>query len=126
MVTADCRAVQPGTDTLLAKAGRAAATAAAALEAGAPEVAAGRAFYAMVYAAKALLNERGLRLHTHARIAAALARLGVGGEAPLQEWLADAMARRRSAESGELTYGETEALVDRARQFIAAARAQVQ
>ena len=67
--------MQPGTDKLQAKAARALAAAEAALEAGAADVAAGRAFYALLYAAKARLNETGLRLRTHARIAAAYAAL---------------------------------------------------
>jgi len=116
--------MRPGTDKLLAKAERAGQIAAAALAAGAPEVAAGRAFYAMLNAAKALLNERGLRLRTHARIAAALAGLGPAGE-PLHEWLASAIARRRSSESGELTYDEAAELLEHARGALSAARARI-
>jgi uncharacterized protein (UPF0332 family) len=117
--------MRPGTDKLLAKAERAGQIAAAALAAGAPEVAGGRAFYAILYAAKALLNERGLRLRTHARIAAALAAMGPAGE-PLHAWLAAAMARRRGDESGELTYDEAAALLEHARGALTAARIRIE
>jgi len=112
--------MRPGTDKLLAKAERASRTADAALAAGAPDVAAGRAFYALLYAAKALLNERGLYLRTHARIVAALQR-AAPPEAPLlAEWLASAIARRRGADEGELTHEDAAQLVERARQAVCA------
>ena len=98
--------MQPGTVKLLAKAERAAHVAAAALEGGAPDVAAGRAFYAILYAAKAALNERGIRLQAHSRIAAAV-------DEPLREYLIAAIARRRSGET-EVTYGEAAGMVERA------------
>ena len=113
--------MQPGTDKLFAKAVRAAAAGAAALDGGAPDVAAARAFAAMMLAAKAVLNERGLRLRTHARIAAALERFGA---APLSDWLGAAIARRRE-DAGELTFDEAAELVERARLFVSAARDQV-
>jgi uncharacterized protein (UPF0332 family) len=117
--------VQPATDKLLAKAERAAQTAAAALAAGAPEAAAGRAFYALLYAAKALLNERRIRLRAHVRIATALARLGSTGAVPLHTWLISAIERRRRGEAGELTYEEASELVDRARAAVEAVRARL-
>lgn len=98
--------MRPGTVRLLAKAERAAQVAAAALEGGAPDVAAGRAFYAILYAAKAALNERGIRLHAHVRIAAAV-------DEPVREYLTAAIARRRSGEA-DVTYDEAAAMVDRA------------
>ena len=109
--------MKSGTDKLLAKAQRAAATAADALQGGAPQAAAARAFYALLYSAKARLNERGLRLHAHARIAAAL----TADDAPLQSWLTSAIARRRSGDV-ELTQSEAEELVERARRSVAAAK----
>lgn len=112
--------VRPGTDKLLAKAERAAQTAAGALDAGAPDAAAARAFYAMLYAAKTLLNERGLRLHAHVRIAAALS----AEDGPLQSWLSAAIARRRSGET-EVTHAEAEDLVQRARASVGAVRARL-
>jgi len=110
--------MRPGTDKLLAKAERAAQGAAAALEAGDPDAAAGRAFYALLYAAKVLLNERGLRLRTHVRIAAALQR-AAPPEAPLlAEWLEAAIARRRAGEEVELTYADAAQLVECAREVV--------
>lgn len=116
--------MRPGSDKLLAKAERAASIAASVLEEGAPEAAAGRAFYAMLYAAKVLLNEHGIRLRAHTRIAAALARVALPDSPPLHEWLAAAIERRRSGE-GELTYEDAAQLVEQARQAVAVARARV-
>lgn len=110
--------MQPGTVKLLAKAERAAHIAAAALEGGAPDVAAGRAFYAILYAAKAALNERGIRLHAHIRIAAAV-------DEPVREHLTAAIARRRSGET-EVTYDEAAAMVERANTCVMAVRSRVQ
>lgn len=98
--------MRPGTATLLAKAERAAATAAAALERGALEVAAARAFAAVVAVGKAVANERGVRLHTHRRIAAALAASPDPELAALGRWLAAAVARRRRPEPVELVESE--------------------
>ena len=112
--------MKPGTDKLFAKAARAAETAAGALQAGAPEAAAARAFYALLYAAKTLLNERGHRLHAHVRIAAALS----ADDGPLQSWLNAAIARRRSGDT-DLTHAEAEEMVERARASVAAVRARL-
>jgi uncharacterized protein (UPF0332 family) len=113
--------MQPGTDKLLAKAARALAAADTALTTGATDVAAARAFYAMLYAAKARLNDAGLRLRTHARIARAYAALPEIEEAPAA-WLDDALAQRRAlaAEPDGLAFTAAEALVDRARRFVTA------
>lgn len=112
--------MRPGTDKLLAKARRALAAAEAALESGASDVAAGRAFYAILYAAKARLNDSGLSLRSHARIAAAYAALPEIDEAPAA-WLDEALAlRRRLAEEDAdgLDYAAVEALVTRAVRFV--------
>jgi len=103
----------PGTDKLLSKAARALQAAEAGLEVGAADIAAGRAFYAMLYAAKARLNERGLRLRSHARIAAALAE-SEGAPAP---WLSDALQLRArlAADPDGVTYTDATRLVERAR-----------
>ena len=106
--------MQPGTQKLLTKAERAAHVAATALEGGSPEVAAGRAFYAILYAAKAALNERGIRLRAHVRIAAA-------AESPMREHLSAAITRRHSGES-DVTYTDAAELVDRARDCVRTVR----
>ena len=118
--------MQPGTDKLLAKAERALHAAAAALDGGAPEIAAARAFAAMLGAAKALLNERGLRLRTHARIAAAFAAQPPIDGAPAAGLHAALRERARLAvEGGELAYDDVSALVGRAQRFVDAAVAAI-
>jgi uncharacterized protein (UPF0332 family) len=117
--------MQPGTDKLLRKAERAARSAAGALEAGVTATAAARAFYAMLYAAKAMLNERGFRLRAHAGIVAALARSVGPDTLRLNEWLVEALDRRQAVEGGELTYDEVAQLVERARDAVAIARDRV-
>ena len=107
--------MRPGTLKLLAKAERAASVAASALEGGAPDVAAGRAYYAILYAAKTALNERGLHVRAHVRIAAAVA-------PPMREHLNAAIARRRGGEH-DVTYDEAAELVDHARDCVTAVRA---
>jgi uncharacterized protein (UPF0332 family) len=113
--------VRPGTDKLLAKASRALGAAEAALTAGAPAVAAGRAFYAILAAAKARLNESGLSLRTHARIAAAYTAMPELDDAPA-EWLEEAVALRRqlAADPDGLDYAAAQEMVARARAFVAA------
>ena len=110
--------MQPGTVRMLAKAERAAAVAASALAGGAPGVAAGRAYYAILYAAKAALNERGVRLHAHIRIAAAV-------DEPVRECLTAAIARRRHGEA-EVTYDEAAAMVERAQACVSTVRERLQ
>lgn len=114
--------MRPGTDKLLAKAERAAQAAADALDAGDPDAAAGRAFYALLYAAKVVLNERGLRLRTHVRIAAALQCAAPPAAPLLAEWLGSAIARRRAGDHGELTYADAAQLVERAREAVRTVR----
>lgn len=111
--------VRPGTDKLLAKAERLARGAETALAEGAPDLAAGRAFSAMLNAAKARLNESGVSLRTHARIARAYETLPEVDSAPAV-WLRDALALRGTlAKEGDgLEFAEAEALVARARHFV--------
>jgi uncharacterized protein (UPF0332 family) len=113
--------MRPGTDKLLAKARRTLASAEGALGDGAIDVAAGRAFYAMLYAAKVRLNEAGLRLRSHARIAAAYAALPELDLAPAA-WLDEALALRKQlgTETDGLDYTAVAALVERARHFVGA------
>jgi uncharacterized protein (UPF0332 family) len=113
--------VQPGTAILLGKAERAARAAADEFERGASELAAGRAFYAVLYAAKALLSEHGVRLRTHDRIVDALGRLDDADTRRLSEWLRESVERRRSAET-EVTHDDAAALCARAEQAVSLAR----
>ncbi len=57
--------MKPGSDKILAKAVRALGRADLLLEGGAADRAAERAYHAIVYAARALLNENGTRSHSH-------------------------------------------------------------
>ncbi len=119
--------MQPGTDKLLAKAARAAAAAEGASAAGAADAAAGRAYYAMLYAAKALLNERGLRPRSHAGVVSELERGPARIDATQRGWLAAALERRQKAGEGalELAPSDVEEMVAQARAFVAAAAAAV-
>jgi uncharacterized protein (UPF0332 family) len=118
--------MKEGTEKLLGKARRALCNADAALRAGSVDRAAGSAYYAMLHAAQALLNELGLRPHSHAAVHEALrSRLTASGllDEELHLWLVEAHARRAT----EIDLAETEAerLVERARQFVAVAEAWV-
>jgi uncharacterized protein (UPF0332 family) len=118
--------MRPGTDKLLARAERAARAAEAAFDAGVAETAGARAFYAMLYAAKVMLNERGVRLRSHVRIVAALTR-SAPSEAPcLAEWLRSALERRRDGDAGELTAEDAARLVEQALEVVAGVRAGVE
>lgn len=113
--------MRPGTDKLLAKAARALAAAEVAWETGAPDLAAARAFAAVLAAAKARLNERGVRLIAHVRVAAAYATLPALDGAP-PGVLSDAIAlRRRLATEADLwAPDDTGKFLDAAREFVAA------
>lgn len=94
--------MQPGTEKILAKALAAGAAARANLARGALDLAAARSYYAMFYAARALLSESGVRVRTHAEVGAALRRLGdlPTGLVALSGHL-DAALRRRSEAASE-------------------------
>jgi uncharacterized protein (UPF0332 family) len=117
--------MKPGTDGFLGRAAQALAKAGALLDSGATGAAAARPYYAMVYAAKALLNEEGLRPRSHARLIEELDRRRASPgalDARLLGCLAAAAERRRVPEPGEeLSYEEAERLVAEAREFVAAA-----
>ncbi len=118
--------MRPGSDTLLAKAARALDAGAAALQSGNPGRAGERALHAMLAAAQARLNERGLRPHSHARIASAYGALPALSAAP-GWWLSDALAlRRQLAADGEgLPYDDVGRLLERATEFVAAVTADI-
>ena len=70
----------------------------------------------------ARLNEAGLSLRSHARIAAAYAALPELDAAPAA-WLEEALALRRrpAAEADALDYAQVQSLLARAHHFVAAA-----
>ena len=123
-------AMREGTDKFLAQAARAVATAERLLAEGAIDLAAGRAYSGMMYAAKALLNEKGVRRHTHAGVRAAF---DIHWAAPgaldrkFLAWLEEAGERRRcgSADDPGLVSDDVNRLVERAREFLEAALRQV-
>jgi hypothetical protein len=118
--------VRFGSEKLLAKAARALDAAGAALRAGHAGMAAERALHAMLAAAQARLNERGQRLHSHARIAAAYAALPALPAAP-GLWLSEALTLRGQllAESDGLPYDDVAHLLERATGWVDAVTADV-
>jgi uncharacterized protein (UPF0332 family) len=120
--------VKPGTDKLLARAARALSVAERALGGGAADIAAARAYGAMIAAAKALLNEKGLRLVSHAAVAAAFekhagADVGEGRAARLREVLA--RRERGGREDVATSFEDARVMVERAREFVAAVAARL-
>jgi uncharacterized protein (UPF0332 family) len=97
--------VKPGTDKLLARAARSLSAASRALDDGAPDIAAARAYAAMIAAAKALLNEKGLRLTAHASIRTAFDEHapGAGLAARHTARLGEAQDRRARSVSEDLS-----------------------
>jgi uncharacterized protein (UPF0332 family) len=122
--------VKPGTEKILAKASDALAAAHRNLEAGAVDLAAGRAFYTMVHAARALLNERGEPVRTHVEICDRLRHhLGERIDPPLPDWLEDALSRRAEIDPDAdtaLTTSDAYQLIEKARTFLKTAHALVE
>ena len=111
--------MQEGTEKIFAKASRSLGAARELLAEGALDLAAGRAYYAMLYAAKALLCERGLRLVAHSRIVEAFEeRLAGAGavSATHAVWLREALGRRTGEDAPTST--DVEVLVHRAGQIV--------
>jgi uncharacterized protein (UPF0332 family) len=89
-----------------------------------PEFAAGRAYYAMFYAAEALLNEKGLKFSKHAGVQAALGEHYIKTgllDVKYHRWLLDAFAKRIVADYGvevDLTSNEVSEMVFQAGELI--------
>jgi uncharacterized protein (UPF0332 family) len=121
--------VKPGTDKILARAARALSAAERALAAGAVDVAAARSYSAMIAAAKAFLNEKGLRLISHAAITAAFEKhapdAGLGDEQI--SLLPQAVARRARTAEEELavSFEDAAVMIGEARGFVQAIREMV-
>jgi len=114
--------------SLLAKADRAVKAAASLLKDGQPDFAAGRAYYAMFYAAEALLEERGLDFSKHSGVHAAFgqhfAKPGIL-DAKYHRWLLDAFDKRILGDYSyemEVTKEDAEQMLVQSREFVAAAR----
>ena len=109
---------------LLSKAERAIRAAEALVQADESDFAAGRAYYAMLYAAEALLFERGLQFRKHSAVHSAigeqLVRRGLL-DARFHRWLLDAFDVRIQADYGVdalITADEAKTLIAQAREFV--------
>ena len=104
------------------------AAAAHLLSDGYSEFAASRAYYAMFYAAQALLSEQGRRFRKHGGVHAAFgeafAKPGLL-DAKYHRWLLDAFDKRIKGDYGVdevLARGDAETLITQASEFLAVAR----
>jgi uncharacterized protein (UPF0332 family) len=120
--------MKPQTQALLHKSERALRVAGRLLADGDMDFAAGRAYYAMFYAAEALLFEQGLTFSKHAGVHAAFgehfAKTGLL-DAKYHRYLLDAFSKRLQGDSGfeaAPTAEETRELVAQAAEFLAVAR----
>ncbi len=88
----------------------------------------GRAYYAMFYAAQALLNEKGLRFRKHAGVHSAFAEQFVKSgliDKRYHRWLLAGFSKRITADYGieaELTLEDATLLIGQAREFLGAAK----
>ncbi len=121
--------MRPESQALLTKAERALRVAERLLKDGDLDFAAGRAYYAMFYAAEALLFEDGLTFSKHSGVHAAFGEhfAKVGRlDAKFHRYLLDAFAKRLQADYGletALTSAEVEKLVAHGHEFLNAAQA---
>ncbi|MBI5442794.1 MAG: HEPN domain-containing protein [Deltaproteobacteria bacterium] len=117
-----------GSAAFLAKAERALAAADLLLREGHAEFASGRAYYAMFYVAEALLAEAGESFRKHSGVHAAFGRrFAQSGELDpkFHRWLLDAHDARLADDYGfesAMTGDDVRTMIDRAAQFLAAAR----
>ena len=118
--------MKEGTRKILAKAVRSLEAAKELLSDGVIDLAAGRGYYAMLYAAKALLYENGVHVQAHARIVETFERDIVRrGRVPAShlDWIRAALRRRTLDRESELapTSADVETLIEQARQIVAEA-----
>ena len=91
------------------------------------EFAVGRAYYAMFYAAEALLNEKELRFRKHAGVHGAFAQHFVKNgliDKKYHRWLVAAFSKRITGDYGidsDLTAEDAAVLISQAREFLKAA-----
>ncbi|MGI0023851.1 MAG: HEPN domain-containing protein [Nitrososphaera sp.] len=117
---------------LLEKADRAIRAADALLKRGDPDFAAGRAYYAMFYAAEALLIEKGLRFRKHGSVHAAFGEHFAKGDvldAKYHRWLLNAYDQRILGDYGveaSLTPEDVKVMIQQAQEFVGRARSYMQ
>ena len=113
---------------MIDKAGRALSAAQILLDGGSPDFSAGRAYYAMLYSAQALLTERGLHFRKHGGVHAAFGEHFVKTgilEQKCHRWLLDAYDKRLDGDYGIETGilpDDARILIDQATDFIKAIR----
>ena len=116
------------TSKMIEKSERAVHAAESLLDGGDADFAVGRAYYAMFYAAEALLVEAGLRFRKHSGVHAAFGeRFAKSGQldAKFHRWLLDAFDKRLLADytaESVLTPTDAEAVIEQAREFLEEAR----
>jgi uncharacterized protein (UPF0332 family) len=116
------------TAKLLEKAVRSLKAAERLTKSGDAEFAVGRAYYAMFYAAQALLNEKELRFRKHAGVHSALAEQFVKTgllEKKYHRWLLAAFSKRIAGDYGieaELTAEDANLLIEQADEFLETAK----
>jgi uncharacterized protein (UPF0332 family) len=116
------------TRKLFDKADRAIHAAEALLKRGDPDFAAGRAYYAMFYAAEALLIEKGLRFRKHGSVHAAFGEHFAKGDvldSKYHRWLLNAYDQRILGDYGveaSLTPEDVKVMIQQAQEFVGKAR----
>jgi len=118
--------VKPESKKLLVKADRALRAAELLLRDGAPDFAAGRAYYAMFYAAEAALTEKNLQFRKHSGVHAAfgehLAKPGLL-DPKFHRWLLNAFDKRILGDYSyemDVDEGAAREMIEQAREFVAA------
>ncbi|TMA87837.1 MAG: HEPN domain-containing protein [Deltaproteobacteria bacterium] len=120
--------MKESTEKFLEKAFRSLQAAERLTKSGDAEFGVGRAYYAMFYAAEALLNEKGLRFRKHAGVHSAFAEQFVKSgliDKRYHRWLLAGFSKRITADYGieaELTLEDATLLIGQAREFLAAAK----
>lgn len=118
--------MKPESKKLLVKADRALRAAELLLRDGAPDFAAGRAYYAMFYAAEAALTEKNLQFRKHSGVHAAfgehLAKPGLL-DPKFHRWLLNAFDKRILGDYSyemDVDEGAAREMIEQAREFVAA------
>jgi uncharacterized protein (UPF0332 family) len=120
--------LKESTEKFLQKAFRSVQAAEHLTESADAEFGVGRAYYAMFYAAQALLNEKGLKFRKHAGVHSAFAEQFVKSgllDKRYHRWLLAGFSKRITADYGieaELTPEDATLLIGQAREFLAAAK----
>lgn len=113
------------------KAERAIGAAESLLRDGNPDFSVSRAYYAMFYAAEAMLAATGQRFRKHGGVHAAFGEQFVRTgrvDSKLHRWLLDAFDKRLQSDYGieaEITVEDAETVIEQAREFVRVARTEL-